>query len=54
MSFIHGNGFVQTSMDVKQKNGCRTVTIDGYHDDNCNGKLDKNEKFSSCTQTVCY
>ncbi|WP_034752239.1 hypothetical protein [Chryseobacterium daeguense] len=53
MSSICGNGFVQTSTDVRQANGCKTITVDRYNDDNNNGKLDKTEKFTACSYTMC-
>ncbi|WP_123906928.1 MULTISPECIES: hypothetical protein [unclassified Chryseobacterium] len=53
MSVICGSRYIQTSTDVRKENGCTTITTDGYYDNNNNGKLDKNETFSSCSQTVC-
>ncbi len=53
MSSICGNGYVQTSTKKETSNGCTTITTDGYYDNNNNGKFDKDDKFVSCSNTIC-
>jgi hypothetical protein len=53
MSVVCGNGYVQTSTDVQKKNGCTTLSTDGYYDNNGNGKFDKGDRFTSCSTTLC-
>ncbi|WP_155844967.1 hypothetical protein [Chryseobacterium daeguense] len=58
MSRLIGGGFVQTSSttrNIQNPNGytCVQTTVDGYNDDNGNGKWDRNETKSTCSQIDC-
>ncbi len=58
MSKLIGGGWVQTSSSTRNiqtpdGNTCVQTTIDGYNDTNGNGKWDKGEVKSSCSEISC-